>query len=71
MKFLMPIVNPFYSMNGSSTVYHNNDGCRTGKTIEKDLQEEGTRDNRRLCKLCRKLNKEEQGLTLPKKVKRE
>lgn len=50
-------VIPFYSKRKGLKVYHNNNKCTEGNNIERENLRQGT-GGRRLCKRCKKLNKE-------------
>jgi len=51
-------VLPFYSKIKGTRVYHNNDECHLGDNINKRKHRESGTDQRRLCKECKRLNRE-------------
>lgn len=50
-------VSPFYSKIKGTRVYHNNNKCHLGDSINPKYLRPGT-DQRRLCEECKKLNRE-------------
>lgn len=47
----------YHSTNTNIEVYHNNTECYNGNNIEKEYYKEGKGSKRKLCDVCKRLNR--------------